>query len=78
MNEVFAKQAAGQRAPDRLMTAGVPTGYREDITLRENIDEKIENHKKAIAELETMKEALGPLLDMRIDFLSKAMSIGVW
>ena len=49
---------------------------RDDITVRENIDRKIEFHKAQIADLEKSRDQLAPLLDMRIDLLRQAMMIG--
>lgn len=46
---------------------------RSDRTVLENIDAKIEHHRREIERLEASKATLGPLLGMRIADIREAM-----
>lgn len=52
--------------------------HRDDITVRDNIDTKIASLKQMIEDLEATKAELGPLMDMRIDRLRRAMNGGIY
>lgn len=45
-----------------------------DLTVGENIDQKIAMHKAEIERLEKSKETLGPLLKMKISDIRQAMN----
>ena len=53
----------------------VPATRRLDITLRQNIDERIKQANAHVAELEATKERMekSGILDMRIDDIRRAM-----
>lgn len=56
-------------------TAMIAGGRRLDITLRQNIDERIKQAHAVVAELEATKERMekSGILDMRIDDIQRAM-----
>lgn len=47
--------------------------YRDDVTVRQNIDGKIERLQAQIVELQKAKAELEPLLDIRLDLLRIAL-----
>jgi len=57
------------------MALGQIQGRRLDITLRQNIDERIKQAQAHVAELEATKERMekSGILDMRIDDIRRAM-----
>ncbi len=64
----------GENYPqERAATAIDKLAYRDDVTVRQNIDAKIKRHQEAIAQLEQSKLQLAPLLDMRLDLMREAM-----
>lgn len=65
----------GENCPQAVsaMDMSAKLVYRDDVTLRQNIDQKIKRFQDEIAELEKSKEMLAPLLDMRLDLMRKAM-----
>lgn len=65
-NENYPQEARAGAAIDKL-------AYRDDVTVRQNIDSKIKRHQEAIAQLEQSKVQLAPLLDMRLDLMREAM-----
>lgn len=58
----------------RQAQGGIDKIMRDDVTVRENIDAKIARLQAQIADLEASKAELGPILDMRIDRLRRAMN----
>lgn len=65
--EAMAKTAMGGNL--------VPSGRRLDITLRQNIDDRIKQAQANVAELEATKTRMekSGILDMRIDDIQRAM-----
>jgi hypothetical protein len=62
---------AGEYAKNALIGGA----RRMDITLRQNIDERIKQAQNAVAELEATKDRMekSGILDMRIDDIRRAM-----
>ena len=58
---------------EKAMLSG--SARRLDITLRQNIDDRIKQAQNAVAELEATKERMekSGILDMRIDDIRRAM-----
>lgn len=58
-----------------LETKMIGNARRIDITLRQNIDERIKQARGLVAELEATKERMekSGILDMRIDDIRRAM-----
>lgn len=73
MNENYPAESAGY--PDAKQATLVGHGRRMDITLRQNIDERIKQANAHVAELEATKDRMekSGILDMRIDDIRRAM-----
>lgn len=67
--------AAGQGAYADAKQAIIGSARRMDITLRQNIDDRIKQANAHVAELEATKERMekSGILDMRIDDIRRAM-----
>ena len=68
---VMEKMSEARNYPNTL----VGSNRRLDITLRQNIDERIKQANAHVAELEATKERMekSGILDMRIDDIRRAM-----
>jgi hypothetical protein len=67
--------AAAEQSYSNAKQALIGTARRMDITLRQNIDERIKQAQNAVAELEATKDRMekSGILDMRIDDIRRAM-----
>ena len=74
MNENYP-EASQQYQPAALGGPISPAMRRLDITLRQNIDERIKQAQAHVAELEATKTRMesSGILDMRIDDIQRAM-----